>query len=81
MHALLGELVKTPHLRGVSSMKHLLEQAPSLRVKAPPPGGILLNKMPPYEGVLSAGNRKKVKQVQRKPERPANAAGSAVKSR
>ena len=40
-------------------MKRLLEPAPSLKVKVPPPGGILLNKMPPYEGVLSAGNPKK----------------------
>ena len=40
-------------------MKHLLEQAPSLRVKVPPPVGILLKKMPPYVGTLSAGNPKK----------------------
>ena len=59
LHALLGELVKTPHLRGVYSMKCLLEQAPSLRVKVPPLGGILLNKTPPYEGILCAENSKK----------------------
>ena len=61
LHALLGELVKMPHLRGVSSMKRLLEQAPSLRVKTPPPGGIFMKKMPPYEGALSAENPKKAK--------------------
>ena len=59
LHALLEGLVKMPHLRGVSLMKSLLEQVPSLRVKAPPPGGIFMKKTPPYEGVLSAENSKK----------------------
>ena len=40
-------------------MKRLLEQAPLLRVKAPPPEGILLKKTPTYVGILSAENSKK----------------------
>ena len=40
-------------------MKRLLEQAPLLRVKAPPPEGILLKETPTYVGTLSAENPKK----------------------
>ena len=42
-------------------MKRLLEQAPLLRVKAPPLEGIFLKKMPPTESVLSVKILKSLK--------------------